>query len=147
MKNSWHEKNETIFKISFVLSIILMIFGNGVVAGEISDLTGGGGFGLFCCFTFVGLIVVVNFHLLWGMIIEYIGTVNKMSIDIESIKENSVKREVEEKISETVEIINPNTQVDLETGIRKPLSGWKCMKCGTINQYCEEECKICGFQR
>lgn len=163
MNKFWYNFNNTIFKASLAISIILALILSIVISAFLSNVVGGWAILIWILILGIGILIILELHSLWGLIIEYVGTVNKMSETVESLNEKSEKREdidkEDEKDYEEARIlkatstweclychrINPDNKSEcLNCKRPKPTSTWNCSYCHSANPVSEKQCLNCN---
>ena len=96
MKKFWYGLNKTIFRISLGASIVQVLILTIIISAVVANISDNP-----ILVIFLGLLVfifgsffVIMIHAVWGLIIEYIGTVYEMRDDIKSLENISGKNDL-----------------------------------------------------
>lgn len=95
MKKFWYELNKTIFRISLGASIIQVLILTIIISTTVGKSSDSPVWGIFLAFLILifGSFYVIMIHSVWGLIIEYIGTVYEMRDDVGSLENKSSKND------------------------------------------------------
>lgn len=174
MKKFWYELNEVFFRLSMAASLVL-VFIVSIIWFTRIDEDGMGAFLIGILILIFGSLCVVAIHSVWGLIIEFVGTVYIIRDDLQTIKDSSEKNEDTNKTKEvntqplkgvkrcscgaplkendivclrcgkTVESLLKDTVQ--EKKIPTSTSTWKCLKCNSVNPDTDDICRVCKRPR
>ncbi len=176
MKKFWYNFNDSIFKISLVVSIVLTFIVSIIISVVLSTAVGGWALLIWILILVIGILIVLEMHSLWGLIIEFVGTVYIIKDDLQTIKDSSEKNEDTDNITKEIDTqplngvkrcscgapLKENDIVCLRCGktvesllkdtvqekkMPTSTSTWKCLKCNSVNPDTAYKCRVCKRPR